>query len=135
MFGRDPYRVSRLFVDAVNARDIAAIDPMIHEDCRFIDSRGYRLEGRELCLEVMGRFFEVEPEYRIHVETMSRSGEDVLLRGHVTARDPRLRLATLWRARSDEQQMREWQGYSIVGAPPLARILAGKRAVAPTDGF
>lgn len=128
MFGRDHYKVARQFIEALNAHDLAAIGEIVGEDCRIIDARGDWMEGRETCLEGLGRFFELEPDYRIEVESVGRNGDNVLINGRTTAHDPSFAAATLWRARVDGRHVHEWQSYSHSRGPAVVRLLVGEKA-------
>jgi ketosteroid isomerase-like protein len=128
VFGRDPARVARHFVEGINARDLQAIAELVGDRCKIIDARGDWMEGRETCLEGMERLFAIDPDYRIHVETIGRSGDNVLITGHATASDPRFATTTLWRALADGQHLHEWQSYSHSRGPSVARLLVGDKA-------
>jgi hypothetical protein len=86
------------------------------------------MEGREVCLEAFTRFFAIEPNYRLHIASMSRSSEDVLIRGRSEADDPRFTVSTLFRARCDERELHEWQSYSAIQGAAICRMLAGSNA-------
>lgn len=120
-------KVPRRFVDCVNARDMRSLGTLLGERCRIIDSRGEWMEGRETCLEGLEKLFDIEPDYRIHIASMGRAGDDVLINGHTTGSDPRFLGTTLWRARTDGGQMREWQGYSARPGAHLCRLLVGDK--------
>lgn len=128
MFGPDPLKVPRRFVDCVNARDLKSLRALIGEQCRIIDPRGEWMEGRETCLEALERLFDLEPEYRIHVASMGRAGDNVLINGHTTASDPRFVGTTLWRAKADRTHVHEWQGYSARPGARMCRLLVGDKA-------
>lgn len=128
MFGPDPLKIPRRFVDCLNARDVPALREVVGEGCRIIDPRGVWIEGRETCIQLMERFFELEPDYRIHVETMGRAGENVLIKGRTTARHPHFATTTLWRARSDKRHLHEWQSYSPAPGASYCRLLVGDKA-------
>lgn len=128
MFGPDPLKVPRRFVDCINARDLDELHKLVGESCRFIDTRGAWVEGRDSCIEMLEKFFSIEPDYRMHVTSMGRAGGNVLINGHATARDPQFTNTRLWRARSDGRQLQEWQGYSAVLGPSHCRLLVGDKA-------
>lgn len=128
MFGRDHYKVARQFVEAVNARDLAAIGEIVGEHCRIVDARGYYMEGKQTCLEGLERLFALEPEYRIHVQSIGRNGDNLLITGRATACDPHFAETTLWRARTDDRHLHEWQSYSSLRGPAITRLLVGDKA-------
>ena len=86
------------------------------------------MEGRATCLEAFQRFFALEPGYRLEVQTMGRSGQNVLITGRSTAADPRFATSRLFRARCDERQVHEWQSYSEQQETAICRLLAGAEA-------
>jgi limonene-1,2-epoxide hydrolase len=125
---REQERVVRRYVTALNARDIDAIEELLAPDCRFIDSIGCWVEGREDCLEASRRFLAMEPEFRIAIENILMHGGEVLINGTTSAQEPMLCRDTLWRARSDGKQLIEWQSYGEGSTLPLAKVLMGERA-------
>jgi len=127
VFGPDPLKVPRRFVDCVNARDLKSLRALVGEQCRIIDARGEWMEGRDTCLEALERLFDIEPAYKIHVRSMGRAGDDVLISGSTTASDPRFAGATLWRARADGRHMHEWQRYSARPGALTCRLLVGDK--------
>jgi ketosteroid isomerase-like protein len=128
VFGRDPVRIAGQFIDAVNAHDLKAIAAVVDERCKIIDVRGAWMEGRETCVEGLGRFFEIDPDYRIHVESIGRNGDNALITGHVTARDPQFATTRLWRALTDDHYLQEWQSYSRELVPSISHLLIGEQA-------
>ena len=128
MFGPDPLKIPRRFVDCLNARDVDALSDVISDDCRIIDPRGAWVEGRDTCLQMMRALFKIDPDYRIHVNSMGRSGGNVLIAGRTTARNPRFATTTLWRARSDSRHLHEWQSYSSAPGVSYCRLLVGDKA-------
>jgi ketosteroid isomerase-like protein len=121
-------RIARQFVDAVNAHDLEAIGAIVDEGCKIIDARGGWMEGRETCVKGLERFFALDPDYRIHVESIGRTGDNALIAGHVTARDPQFATTRLWRALADGRHLREWQSYSDELGPSVSHLLAGEQA-------
>lgn len=116
------------WVAGFNSRDISAIKPLIAERCRLIDSRGDSIEGREDCLEALQRLFDLDPSYRINLSSIETTADDTLMRGSVSASDPRLTATTLWRARSNRKQLLEWQSFAPGTPISLAHILMGEKA-------
>lgn len=86
------------------------------------------MQGRETCLEGLEKLFDMEPTYRIHVDSMGRAGDNVLINGHTTASDPRFLGTTLWRAKADGRHMHEWQSYSARLETRVCRLLVGDKA-------
>lgn len=129
MFGRHhSLKTSQRYIDCVNARDLAGLRAVLAESCRLIDAGGGWMEGRETCLAAFERFFALEPNYRLEIASMSRNGQDVLIKGRSTASDPRFAASTLFRARCYENQLHEWQSYSAAKGAAVCRLLIGDRA-------
>ena len=101
----------RRFVCALNVHEVAAATDLLAENCRMVDSSGEWIEGRAQIGLVMKRFFEIEPDFRITIEDVSRRGQDVLIRGHAQAQDPQLAKDTLWMARTEGGLISHWQSY------------------------
>ncbi|NVD43624.1 nuclear transport factor 2 family protein [Altererythrobacter sp. HHU K3-1] len=98
-------------MSAVNARDVTTATDLLSEDCRMVDSSGDWIEGRAEIGRVMQRFMEIEPDFRITIDDISRRGHDLLLRGHAQARDPQIAKDTLWMARTEGGLISHWQSY------------------------
>ena len=128
MFGSDPLKIPRRFVDCINARDVSALREVLANACRIIDARGAWIEGRDLCVEAVEKFFAMEPDYQLHVASMGRAGGNVLIKGHTTASDPLFAATTLWRARSDGRHLHEWQSYSSQVEVSVTRLVVGEKA-------
>ena len=97
--------------------------------CRFIDSGGEAIVGKENCVAASRRFFELEPAFRLTIDSAAVHGDEVLITGHASASDSRLAQDEQWRARIDRGKVVEWQSYSRHRPVRLAHILAGEEAV------
>lgn len=93
-----------------------------------IDAAGTWIEGRQTCLDAFARFFQLEPNYRLDIASMSRNGADVLIKGRSSADNPRFAISTLFRARCDETHLHEWQSYSAAKGAAICQLLVGERA-------
>ncbi|WAT18873.1 nuclear transport factor 2 family protein [Aurantiacibacter sp. MUD11] len=118
----------RRYVDAVNSRDFDAMSDMLHDDFSFIDSRGYRISGRENCIAAHKAFFELEDSFSFHIDNYTMRDDLVLMRGHSKARDPRLASARLWTARVRDGKMLFWQNFGDQKSPALAHLLMPEEA-------
>jgi hypothetical protein len=129
VFGRSaPLKTSRRYVDCVNARDLDGLRELLSHDCRLIDARGDWIDGREDCLKALERFFALEPNYHLHIETIGRHRDEVLITGYTTADDPRFATSTAFRLRADARHLHEWQSYSAVRGPRICRLLSMDKA-------
>lgn len=125
---RKQVEVVRRYIAALNARDIGVIEALVGSECKFIDSLGGWIAGRDDCIEAARRFFEFAPDFSLAVETIAVHGGDVLVSGRTSAEEPMLRCDRLWRARTDGTYLLEWQSYGEGSRLPLARALMGERA-------
>lgn len=129
-FKPKPATVARNYIDAMNARDADGVDALLADDCRFIDSRGYWLEGRANVMEATRNFFALEANFRWHDVTMVMHNGDVLMRGRATANDARLARDTLWQARVVDGKIVHWQSFGAGDPVSLIRILLPEEAQA-----
>lgn len=126
MFGwktRRPVKVARKYVAAVNARDVQGVASLLADECRYVDSRGDWIDGRENVLTATRRFFELEENFRFEDTEMVLHDGDVLIRGSTSADDPRLAQDTLWRARVEDGKIAHWQSFGAGEPVALVRIL------------
>lgn len=52
------------FSDAINARDLARLEALMHPEHRFVDTAGTTVSGRPECLAAWAAFFTSFPDYR-----------------------------------------------------------------------
>lgn len=120
--------VVRRYVVLLNARDRDGIADLLHPACRFVDSRGEWIDGRETALRATDNFFALEPRFELTIDSVVKHEGEVLLRGVTSAHRPELRTDILWRARVKEGKLILWQSYGPSSSLHLARILAGDLA-------
>ncbi len=125
MFGLTPkpIRIIKRYVDAVNAGNADVVADMMSPDCRYVDSSGRWIDGRENVRLATTRFFELEKNFRIRESSMVLHDGDVLIRGTVTADDPVLAQDTLWLARVKDGKVSYWQSFGKGLPVSLTRIL------------
>lgn len=131
MFGlgrKKSVKVVDRYVSALNARDSGRIAYLLAPDCRYVDSQGDYIEGREAIVDATERFFDLEQHYRLSPTSRVERDGEVLLRGSASADDPRLSTDTLWKARVQRGKITHWQSYGPPDAPHLARIIGGTDA-------
>ncbi len=120
--------VIRRYVALLNARDSEGIAALLHPDCRFIDSRGEWIDGRDNVALATERFFALEPRFVLTADSVIPHKGEVLLRGTTSAERPELRTDILWRARVEQRLLILWQSYGPSSSLHLARILGGELA-------
>ncbi|QZD92275.1 nuclear transport factor 2 family protein [Qipengyuania xiapuensis] len=124
MFFKDQRKdAARQLMAAFNAHDHLALAKCITADCTFIDSSGGRLEGRSNIVEATRMFMTMEPEFHIEVDSYSVVGDEVLMQGETTAKDPLVAKDRLWRARVEDGRIAEFQTYCDGEPRQLARLL------------
>jgi hypothetical protein len=104
-----PLELARRFHAAINARDQAALAAMLSEDHRFVDSAGGVVSGKSAVLEAWQAFFAMFLDYRNHVEVDRAFDCEVAMRGESRCSDPRLEGPALWRAKTLDGLVTEWQ--------------------------
>ena len=98
MFFKDQRKdAARHLMAAFNAHDHLALANCLTANCIFIDSAGGRIEGRSGCVEATRLFMTLEPEFHIEVDSYSVVGDEVLMQGETTARDPLIAKDRYWR--------------------------------------
>ena len=127
-FKNRPTRVVERYIEAVNHRDLGAVEAVIDADIRMVDSQGEWLDGREETLRAHRRFFDLEPSFRLDAASSVARGNEVLLQGSTSASDPTLARDTLWKARVSKGKLTYFQSFGPPDAPHLARALAGDAA-------
>jgi ketosteroid isomerase-like protein len=116
-------RIVRDYIAALNARDFAAVERLVGADCRFIDSRGGWIRGRDDCLEASRRFFALPFEFHLHAEDVVVRADHVLIRGEMRSSHPGLARDSLWRARTEGEHLVEWQSFASGESLALAHLL------------
>jgi hypothetical protein len=125
-FGRQSDKtIVRRYIACLNARNLAGIEELLHADCRFIDSHGEWIEGRQAIVAATERFFAIEPAFRLQIDTLIEHDEEILLKGKALATQEEFRKDALWRARVEDRLIILWQSFGPQGSPRLARILRG----------
>ncbi|NLI99168.1 nuclear transport factor 2 family protein [bacterium] len=111
----DPRQTILEFVDAINRKDVSALDDMMSVDHVFIDYAGGRTQGRERMLEGWKEYFRLYPDYKIHVHKVFISGSDAALIGSVMGSHltPEEESSTtfVWTARIADGLVAEWRIY------------------------
>ena len=65
------------FVDRINAQDANGLAKLMTENFKFIDYGGNIYQGRERMRDGFAEYFSSYPKYKIHVEKICLSGNDV----------------------------------------------------------
>ena len=100
------------FNEAINQRDLDALDGLMTDDHTFIDSDGKVLAGRQRVLEAWRGFFETFPDYRNEWSRVIPMGGTVIAVGRsVCSTEPALDGPAIWTARTADGKVSEWRVY------------------------
>ncbi|WP_128893096.1 nuclear transport factor 2 family protein [Erythrobacter sp. HKB08] len=123
MRGANPKAVASRFLAAIEAEDLDTIESLLANDVVYTDSRGDSISGYSSCVEAMRRMFEMDIAFAIQPSSMTQAGENVLIRGRCSSRDPRLNAQCLWRFRVRNGKLAEYQSHRASDPPAFARFL------------
>lgn len=100
------------FNEAINRRDLDALDELMTDGHTFIDSDGNVFAGRNRVLEAWQGFFEAFPDYRNEWARVIPMGRTVIAVGRsVCSTEPALDGPALWAARTADGKVSEWRVY------------------------
>jgi ketosteroid isomerase-like protein len=100
------------FNEAINRRDLHALDELMTDGHKFIDSDGNVLAGRKRVLEAWQGFFEAFPDYRNEWARVIPMGSTVIAVGRsVCSTEPALDGPAIWTARTADGKLSEWRVY------------------------
>lgn len=129
MLIRSRVSIARRFIKRLNSADIEGLAAMMRDDFIYVDSRLARIEGKTGCVEMFRRFVALDTGYSIIVESASRNGDDVLIKGRTQSSDPELVANCLWKCRIENGKVAYWQSFRADEPPALARMLASEFVV------
>jgi ketosteroid isomerase-like protein len=119
------------FVAAINAHDVPKIGEMMTADHVFVDSLGNTVTGGRAMQNGWNGYFALFPDYRIDVDHVSVSGNDVLASGWASGTlhqdgkpvsDGYWRIPAAWRAKIRDGKLSGWQVYA--DNKPVYELLA-----------
>lgn len=122
MWGRGTLATTRKFFAAMNSGDAAACARLMHENVRYVDSRGNAVEGIAVCTELLDRLFRCSGNSRIEVHSITPVATSALVRGRLVSQDPRLDGPVLWRVQVDGGLVRDVEAHRP-DARATARLL------------
>jgi len=97
------------FNEAINARDLAALGALMHEQHRFVDSAGGSVDGKAACIEAWRGFFDAFPDYRnVFDEIEVDATGTVQIRGRSECSTPALHGPAHWHARVQDNLILLW---------------------------
>jgi hypothetical protein len=112
----DPESIALEFVACINRQDLDGVVALMTEGFTMIAHRGAPEVGRVLMAEGFRGYFSDFPKYRIHIQKITRCGNEVGLIGKTTGSHvpPQIeeRETVIWVAKIEDQQVSEWRIFS-----------------------
>lgn len=116
-------KIVRRYVAFLNARNVIGLSSLLHPDCCLIDSYGERIEGRDAVMQATNRFFELEPNFYLRIDTLVVHERDIMLRGQAIATRPEFSADAMWRASVESGLIMCWQSFGPNASARLAKML------------
>lgn len=126
-------KIVQRFVDALQARDLTAIEAILSEDFTYIDSWREGVSGRDRVLPALRTLFEMDPDFGIEIDTMDWREPHVLMTGRVNSRSFGMGRRAVWQVLVREGRVAQYQAWAEGGPPPMSRMLAPDHAMDMTD--
>jgi steroid delta-isomerase-like uncharacterized protein len=109
------------FIAATNRHDPAELAALMTEDHTFVDSAGRRESGREHMIAGWEGYFQMFPDYQIHVERMLADAALVAVFGSASGTyngkrglvpENRIEMPAAWQAVVADGKIKFWQVYA-----------------------
>jgi ketosteroid isomerase-like protein len=111
------------FNEAINRRDLHALEDLMTDDHTFIDSAGGVVTGKKAVLKAWEGFFADFPDYRNEwSKVVQKDGALVALGRSVCATEPALDGPAIWTAETRQDKVSEWRVFEDT---PANRQLLG----------
>jgi ketosteroid isomerase-like protein len=123
----DPKRVTLLFNQSINARDLESLVARMTDDHRFIDAENHTVRGRDAAREAWRGFFAAFPDYRNEFELLASRNDRVLVLGHSVCSFAALNGPAIWTATIRGDQIVEWRVWADEAAARRAVGLVADR--------
>lgn len=106
------------FIERINAQDADGLAKLMTDDFRFIDYEGNINEGQEKMRKGFASYFSSYPKYKIIVEKIGQSGNDVAIIGKTTGShappEIEAKWTLIWTAKIENNLVAEWRIYSDI---------------------
>lgn len=119
---RSNRRTVELFIEAMNARDVAGLKQLLVEDFLYLDTASSRIEGRDAFLETLGKFWDLVPDTSVRLDSFTAVGDDVLVKGGLVSADPKYAADSLWQAGFAGELMCRLQAFRENNAISIAKL-------------
>jgi ketosteroid isomerase-like protein len=104
------HRAAIAFNEAINRRDLTALEELMTDDHAFVDSAGGAVSGRQAVLNAWDGFLRAFPDYRNEWSTVvPKDGALVALGRSVCSTEPALDGPAIWTAETREGKVSEWR--------------------------
>jgi uncharacterized protein (TIGR02246 family) len=113
--------VVEAFIAAINRRDPAELSNLMTEDHTFVDSAGRIQSGRETMTAGWKQYFQMFPDYEIHVERVLADKNLVALFGSASGTyngkrglvaENKIAMPAAWSALVEHGKIKRWQVYA-----------------------
>jgi hypothetical protein len=115
VINQHPVDIALRFVEHINRQNLPGLASLMTDDHTFIDLSGDVHSGLETMRQGWAEYFDLCPEYMIHIAEIFLCGDDVILVGRTTGshtRQPRheeIRETIIWIATIMAEQVSRWQ--------------------------
>jgi ketosteroid isomerase-like protein len=100
------------FNEAINRRDLSALEELMTDDHAFIDSADGAVTGKQAVLRAWEGFFEAFPDYRNEWSAVMPKGGAIVATGRsVCSNEPALDGPAIWTAETRDGKVSEWRVY------------------------
>ena len=111
-----PEHIALEFVECINNQDIEGLVALMTEGFTMIPDQGEPEVGREVMKKGFQGYFDDFPAYKIHIDKVARSGDDVAIVGKTTGSHipPEIEAGetVIWIAKIEGQLVAEWRIFS-----------------------
>ncbi len=110
----DDRAVIVLFIEAINAHDVALLADLMSENHTFVDASGTQRSGRDTVTSGWRAYHNMFPDYRLHVDSIIQDGPVFAIFGTTSAtyRGHVLGGPTAWKAVVEQGRVKVWQVYA-----------------------
>lgn len=124
----------RAFFDALNARSLERAERLMARDFVYIDSCQNCITGRDNCLELLSRLWQVDPTYRQELQTIALVAGQALVQGRVIAADPVMSSdELLFSMKFHRGKISFFQSFRGDDPPAMAKLLMPELALPLSD--
>lgn len=117
-------------VAGINNRDFAALEVLVADNVLFMDSTGGYVTGRQDGILLLKRLLAYDPDFRIHLDSVTPHNSFVLAAGYTTGARQDTAERTLFKLLIEDGLLAEWRSYSADAPKPIVQMLMGARAPA-----